>query len=118
MFWCASLSATIHPGPGSPGFYQGDTNGHSIVYTPLSGVLNGLFKAKPTKEEEECQHPKPILLNVGAAQKPYPMVPAVVEVSVFRIGSLVSTRAAGPDTELKLRVIETIGGQALMLLLL
>lgn len=82
-------ACATYPGPGSPGFFQGDRNGQSLLYTPLSDLLNALFKAKPSKEQEECQHPKPILLNVGAALKPYPFVPAIVEVSLFHIGNLV-----------------------------
>lgn len=48
----------------------------------------GGFLSEPSKEQKDCQHPKPILLNTGEAKFPYSWDPNAVPVSVFRVGSL------------------------------
>ena len=73
-----------------PLFRQSETKGLNPVWSPLAKIIFELSKTQPTLDQKACQAPKPILLNVGAAQMPYPFVPAVVEVSIIRIGNLVS----------------------------
>jgi neutral ceramidase len=48
----------------------------------------GGFLSVPTKEQIECQQPKPILLNTGNAKLPYLWDPASVPISVFQVGQL------------------------------
>jgi neutral ceramidase len=73
-----------------PLFRQSETKGLNPVWSPVAMVISELSKTHPTPGQKACQAPKPILLNVGAAQLPYPYVPSVVEVSLLRIGNLVS----------------------------
>ena len=58
----------------------------------------GGFLSLPTKEEIECQYPKPILLNTGNAKLPYPWDPAAVPISVFRVGQLFILNVPGEFT--------------------
>ena len=36
-----------------------------------------------------CQHPKPVLLDVGEMHKPYEWTPNIVDIQAFRVGQLV-----------------------------
>jgi neutral ceramidase len=58
----------------------------------------GGFLSVPTKEQIECQHPKPILLNTGNAKLPYRWDPAVIPISVFRVGQLFILSVPGEFT--------------------
>jgi hypothetical protein len=53
---------------------------------PFFNMVGG-FLSEPSKEQKECQHPKPILLNTGRARFPYSWDPNSVPISVFRVGS-------------------------------
>ena len=52
----------------------------------------------PTKEQIECQYPKPILLNTGNANLPYRWHPAIIPISVFRVGQLFILSVPGEFT--------------------
>lgn len=56
-----SFAAGTTDGPGAFDFTQSDTNG------TMFWKLVRDFITKPTKEQEECHKPKPILLDVGKA---------------------------------------------------
>lgn len=47
------------------------------------------FLAKPSKEQIECHRPKPILLNTGEMDKPYPWQAKIVPIQLLRVGQLV-----------------------------
>eukprot|EP00052_Salpingoeca_macrocollata_P008517 m.67462 g.67462 ORF g.67462 m.67462 type:complete len:354 (+) comp16631_c0_seq1:1200-2261(+) len=55
------------------------------------------FIKKPTKEQIACQHPKPILLDVGEIT-PYPWVPLVLPIQLMKIGSFVLASVPGEFT--------------------
>jgi neutral ceramidase len=46
------------------------------------------FVSRPTKEQSECHHPKPIMLNTGAASEPYDWDPKSIPISIFKVGNL------------------------------
>ncbi len=43
--------------------------------------------SKPSKEQIECHAPKPIIINAGDINSPYPWIPQIVPISIFQIGS-------------------------------
>ncbi|KAF8706768.1 Neutral/alkaline non-lysosomal ceramidase, C-terminal, partial [Rhizoctonia solani] len=45
--------------------------------------------APPNEAQKACHYPKPILLNTGYANTPYPWQPSIVDIQMFRIGQLV-----------------------------
>jgi neutral ceramidase len=87
-------------GPGAFDFKQGtnDSNDDS------PSLRNPLWKAarrfvhEPSDPQILCQHPKPILLDVGAAVKPYAWTPNIVDIQLLRIGPLLIIVAPGEAT--------------------
>lgn len=55
---------------------------------------------------QACHTPKPILLNLGALDTPYPWLPSVVDVSLFRLGNLVIANLPGEPTTMAGRRIQ------------
>jgi len=47
------------------------------------------FLNTPTKEQIECQQPKPILVNTGGMDNPYAWDPSTLALQVLRVGQLV-----------------------------
>lgn len=87
-------------GPGKFDFRQGtnDTDPDSpALKNPLWRVARA-FVHQPSKEQQECQSPKPILLDVGAAKQPYDWSPNIVDIQMLRIGHLVMIIAPGEAT--------------------
>lgn len=78
-----AFAAGTTDGPGAFDFTQGSNSSN-----PFWNLVSG-FISKPTKEEEACHAPKPILLNTGDCTFPYPWSPHVVPVQLFRVGQLV-----------------------------
>ncbi|KAG9042279.1 hypothetical protein FS837_011082 [Tulasnella sp. UAMH 9824] len=74
-------------GPGAFDFVQGTNS--STHHNPMWDGVKGAVTPPPTEEEKACQWPKPILLNVGAAHKPYHWSPSIVDIQIFRVGQLV-----------------------------
>ena len=70
-----SFAAGTTDGPGQFDFKQNDP---SPPDDPLWNIVRDLLK-KPSKEQEECHKPKPILLNVGEMSAPYPWTANIVE---------------------------------------
>lgn len=77
-----SFAAGTTDGPGSNKFQQGSTSGN-----PFWDWVKD-FISEPTEEQQECQAPKPILLNTGDLTQPYLWDPITVPISVFQIGKL------------------------------
>lgn len=77
-------------GPGAQGFYQSDTHTGPTSVSPLAYLINGVAHAHPSQQQQQCHGAKPVLLNVGEANKPYPWVPRVTEVALLRLGNFVS----------------------------
>lgn len=78
-----SFAAGTTDGPGAFDFTQGDLNG-----TTFWRLVRD-FLHVPTEAQKACQAPKPILLDTGAVTLPYAWQPAIVEISVFRVGQFV-----------------------------
>ena len=56
------------------------------------------FLATPSKEQIECQRPKPILLDTGDMTFPYQWEPSIVPVQILRIGQLFILAVPGEFT--------------------
>ena len=86
-------------GPGAFDFKQGtnDSDDSPSLKNPLWKAARR-FVHEPSDEQILCQHPKPILLDVGAAEKPYAWTPNIVDIQVLRIGSLLIIVAPGEAT--------------------
>ncbi|KAG7339665.1 neutral/alkaline non-lysosomal ceramidase [Nitzschia inconspicua] len=76
------FAAGTTDGPGMFDFAQGQNTSN-----PFWNLIGG-FLSPPSKEQKECHHPKPILLNTGEASLPYSWDPKTVPISVFRVGQL------------------------------
>lgn len=86
-------------GPGAFDFSQGtnDTDDSPSLKNPLWKLARS-FVHPPTDEQIACQKPKPILLDVGAAQSPYAWSPNIVDIQLLRIGPLIIIVAPGEAT--------------------
>lgn len=78
-----SFAAGTTDGPGDFDFKQ--NNSGSPNANPLWSLLRR-FLHEPTEEQKQCHAPKPILLDVGELQKPYPWSPNIVDIQLFRVG--------------------------------
>lgn len=76
-----SFAAGTTDGPGMFSFTQGE-----LTANPFWNLVRDVL-SKPTKEEKQCQHPKPILLNLGDVTKPHAWVSSTIPVQVLRIGN-------------------------------
>ncbi|KAF5025388.1 hypothetical protein F66182_2553 [Fusarium sp. NRRL 66182] len=79
-----SFAAGTTDGPGYFDFTQGDSG--SPDASPLWNIASK-FLRNPTKEQVECQSPKPILLDVGEITQPYAWAANIVDVQMLRVGS-------------------------------
>jgi len=52
----------------------------------------------PSQEQIECQHPKPILLDIGEIKEPYDWAPSILPIQILRIGQLVILSVPGEFT--------------------
>jgi neutral ceramidase len=87
-------------GPGAFDFRQGtnDTDDNSpALKNPLWRIVRN-FIHDPSDEQVLCQHPKPILLDVGATTRPYPWTPNIVDIQLLRAGPLIVVVAPGEAT--------------------
>ena len=81
-----SFPAGTSDGAGPYDFIQHLSNGSNT--SPIWRVVPEILR-RPGREQEICQHPKPILLNLGGFQVPYEWMPSVVDVQTLRIGPMV-----------------------------
>jgi neutral ceramidase len=87
-------------GPGAFDFRQG-TNDSDDSSPALKNPLWKLarnFVHDPSDEQIVCQHPKPILLDVGATTRPYSWSPNIVDIQLLRAGPLLIIVAPGEAT--------------------
>jgi neutral ceramidase len=75
-----SFAAGTTDGPGQYPFAQGTNTSNHFV-----DVMGG-FVSVPSKEQIQCQAPKPILLNAGQTTFPYHWMPSIIPISIFQIG--------------------------------
>jgi neutral ceramidase len=55
--------------------------------TLLGNIVKDLIRP-PSKAQNDCQAPKPILLDTGEVKIPYPWQPIILEIQLFRIGDV------------------------------
>lgn len=90
-----SFAAGTSDGPGAFDFTQNDPNAPNA--SPVWRVVSGILK-EPSKAQQRCHYPKPILLDVGEITSPYLWTPNVVDVQVLRVGQLVIIISPGEAT--------------------
>lgn len=79
-----SFAAGTTDGPGMFDFTQG-TN--STSKNPFWNFI-AHFLSAPSAEQVKCQHPKPILLNIGGISLPAPWCASIIPIQLFRVGQL------------------------------
>lgn len=89
-----SFAAGTSDGPGAFDFVQNDPGKPK---NPFWNVVGSAI-APPSKQQRECQYPKPVLLNVGQATTPYQWSPNIVDIQVLRVGQLVIIVSPGEAT--------------------
>lgn len=89
-----SFAAGTTDGPGAFDFKQNSRNADA---NPLWKIVSSALHA-PTKEQKACQAPKPILLDVGAANTPYKWTPDIVDIQLLRVGQLIIIVSPGEAT--------------------
>ncbi|KAL0298805.1 UNVERIFIED_CONTAM: Neutral ceramidase 1 [Sesamum radiatum] len=87
-----AFAAGTTDGPGAFDFKQGDDSGNAFWR-----LVRNLLKT-PGKEQNDCQHPKPILLDTGEMKQPYDWAPSILPVQILRIGQLVILSVPGEFT--------------------
>ncbi|CAK9183261.1 unnamed protein product [Ilex paraguariensis] len=87
-----AFAAGTTDGPGAFDFKQGDDSGNAFWR-----LVRNVLKA-PSKEQTDCQHPKPILLDTGEMKEPYEWAPSVLPIQILRIGQLVILSVPGEFT--------------------
>lgn len=80
-----SFPAGTTDGAGPYDFIQHLSNGSNT--SPVWRVVPKVLR-RPSREQEDCQHPKPILLNLGGFQVPYEWMPSIIDTQTLRIGSM------------------------------
>jgi neutral ceramidase len=89
-----SFAAGTSDGPGAFDFVQNDPGAPTNPFWNLVGSAI----APPSEKQRACQYPKPVLLNVGEANTPYPWSPNIVDIQVLRVGQLVIIVSPGEAT--------------------
>ncbi|OOF97049.1 hypothetical protein ASPCADRAFT_128757 [Aspergillus carbonarius ITEM 5010] len=80
-----SFAAGTTDGPGVMDFTQNGTG--PADSNPLWYVARA-FVHQPSKEQQACQAPKEVLLDVGPITQPYAWAPNVVDIQLLRVGQL------------------------------
>jgi neutral ceramidase len=91
-----SFAGGTTDGPGHFDFTQGKTSGN--VSNPLWAIVGAGVTSRPSREQADCQYPKPVLLNTGYSHKPYEWQPDTVPVQILRVGQFVMLIAPGEFT--------------------
>ncbi|KAI0894574.1 neutral ceramidase [Annulohypoxylon nitens] len=81
-----SFAAGTTDGPGAFDFTQGDSGEPSA--SPIWELVKDLLHA-PTPQQQACQDPKPVLLDVGEMTAPYAWSPNIIDVQLLRVGQFV-----------------------------
>lgn len=90
-----SFAAGTSDGPGSFDFKQGKPGDPDA--NPLWSVVGDLLHA-PNETQIACHGVKPILLDVGETNKPYPWSPNIVDIQLFRVGQFFMIISPGEAT--------------------
>ncbi|KAB7508133.1 Neutral ceramidase [Armadillidium nasatum] len=89
-----SFAAGTTDGPGAFDFTQGMTEGNSFWNTIVGSIR------EPRSDVQKCQNPKPILLDTGNYNYPYPWHPRIVDTQIGRIGSFFIAAVPGEFTSM------------------
>ncbi|KAL4780941.1 Neutral/alkaline nonlysosomal ceramidase [Aspergillus varians] len=81
-----SFAAGTTDWPGYFDFTQNDTT--PAERNPLWYIARA-FIHQPTPEQQKCQEPKDVLLDVGDLSLPYAWTPNIVDIQLLRIGQLI-----------------------------
>ncbi|KAK8965664.1 Neutral ceramidase [Platanthera guangdongensis] len=87
-----AFAAGTTDGPGAFDFKQGDNEGN-----PFWKLVGSLVKA-PSKQQVDCQKPKPILLDTGETKLPYDWAPSILPIQIIRVGQVVILCVPGEFT--------------------
>ncbi|KAF3922689.1 hypothetical protein ABW21_db0204353 [Orbilia brochopaga] len=90
-----SFAAGTSDGPGAFDFTQSDSGAPDA--NPVWKVVAGILK-DPGPEQEACQWPKPILLDVGEMTFPYDWTPNIVDIQLLRVGQFIAIISPGEAT--------------------
>ncbi|KIL62472.1 hypothetical protein M378DRAFT_1053387 [Amanita muscaria Koide BX008] len=82
-----SFAGGTTDGPGAFDFVQGDNS--SNTQNPFWELVKGAITPYPSREQINCQYPKPILLNTGYVHAPYEWSPSTVNIQMLRVGNFV-----------------------------
>ena len=84
---------SFFPLPFLPSPKLGDTHGN-----PFWNIIRDLLIHDPSDEQVKCHAPKPILLDTGELNFPYPWQPTIVPLQLLRVGQLVAIAVPGEFT--------------------
>ncbi|KAI3811554.1 hypothetical protein L1987_21279 [Smallanthus sonchifolius] len=84
-----AFAAGTTDGPGAFDFKQGDNTGN-----PFWKLVRNVLTT-PSKEQTDCQQPKPILLDTGEMKLPYDGAPSILPVQILKIGQMVILSVPG-----------------------
>ncbi|KAG0492080.1 hypothetical protein HPP92_005478 [Vanilla planifolia] len=87
-----AFAAGTTDGPGAFDFRQGDVEGNSFWK-----LIRNALKT-PSKEQVDCQNPKPILLDTGEMKFPYEWAPSILPIQIIRVGQVVILCVPGEFT--------------------
>ncbi|KAK1420838.1 hypothetical protein QVD17_22731 [Tagetes erecta] len=87
-----AFAAGTTDGPGAFDFKQGDNTGN-----PFWKLVRNVLRT-PSKEQADCQQPKPILLDTGEMKQPYDWAPSILPVQILKIGQMVILSVPGEFT--------------------
>ncbi|KAJ0979597.1 hypothetical protein J5N97_015071 [Dioscorea zingiberensis] len=88
-----SFAAGTTDGPGAFDFQQGDDKQGNAFWKLVRNLLK-----TPSKEQEDCHHPKPILLDTGEMKEPYDWAPSILPIQIIRLGQFVILSVPGEFT--------------------
>ncbi|OQE09299.1 hypothetical protein PENFLA_c113G09390 [Penicillium flavigenum] len=80
-----SFAAGTTDGPGAFDFTQNATGpaGRNPLWKVARAVIH-----QPSKEQQQCQSPKNVLLDVGTLTEPYAWAADIIDIQVLRVGQL------------------------------
>ncbi|KAF2742351.1 neutral ceramidase precursor [Sporormia fimetaria CBS 119925] len=89
-----SFAAGTTDGPGAFDFTQNDPGAPKNPFWNIVGSAISPAGAA----QRACHYPKPVLLNVGQANTPYPWSPNILDIQVLRVGQFLMIVAPGEAT--------------------
>lgn len=90
-----SFAAGTTDGPGAFDFKQNNTGAPDA--NPFWSVVSG-FLHNPSKSQQRCHYPKPILLDIGEIKRPYLWGPNIVDIQLLRVGQVIIIVSPGEAT--------------------